>query len=150
MLAIGDTAPAFALPDENGNTQLLSTREGKWTLLYFYPKDDTPGCTKEACAIRDAYEDFERLGVGVWGVSTDSPESHRAFKAKYNLPFTLLSNESAEMIRAYEAQDEKTGGTTRVSYLIAPDLTIAKESPKVDPANHAAEILRDVERLATA
>ena len=147
MLEIGDSAPSFALSDEHGETHLLSECEGKWTLIYFYPKDDTPGCTKEACVIRDVYHDFERMGVGVFGVSRDTSESHRAFKAKYQLPFTLLSDESGEMIRAYEAQDEETGGTKRISYLIAPDLTIAKAYPNVDPANHAVEILKDVGEL---
>ena len=147
MLVVGQHAPTFALPNEHGNTRLLSEREGKWTLIYFYPKDDTPGCTTEACGIRDVYQDFARLGVEVFGVSKDSPESHQDFKAKYQLPFTLLSDGSAEIISAYEAQDAQTGNTKRVSYLIAPDLTIAKVYENVDPASHAGEILRDLDSL---
>lgn len=147
MLIVGQHAPPYALPNESGHTQMLAEREGKWTVLYFYPKDDTPGCTKEACMIRDAYEQFEQMGVGVFGVSKDSPESHRDFKAKYQLPFTLLSDEAAEVIRAYEAQDEVTDGTKRVTYLIAPDLSIAKVYESVDPASHADEILRDLEMM---
>jgi len=153
MLNPKTNAPDFTLQDQNEVEHSLSEQKGKWTLIYFYPKDDTPGCTKEACAIRDVYNDFERMGVTVFGVSKDSPASHKKFIEKYELPFTLLSDESTEMMQAYEVWEEKSMmgkkfmGTIRTSYLIAPDLTIAKVYPKVDPANHALEILKDLKEL---
>ena len=143
-------APDFMLTDQDGKEHSLTDQKGKWTLVYFYPKDDTPGCTKEACAIRDVYNDFSRMGVTVFGVSKDSPASHKKFREKYELPFTLLSDESTKMMQDYGVWEEKSMmgkkfmGTVRTSYLIAPDLTIAKIYPKVDPANHALEILADL------
>ncbi len=150
MLHEGEIAPAFSLPDQNKVIWQLAAQKGKWTLVYFYPKDDTPGCTKEACAIRDVYDDFERMDVGVFGVSKDTPESHRAFCEKYGLPFTLLSDVDGKMIEEYGAWKETTSsgvtssGIARVSYLIGPDLTIVKTYPDVDPANHALQILQDL------
>jgi len=151
MLLHGKDAPDFVLTDQHGQVHALQDQKGKWTLIYFYPKDDTPGCTKEACAIRDVYNDFEKLGVTVFGVSKDSPSSHKAFAEKYALPFTLLSDESGEVIQAYKAWGGKKlfgrslEGILRISYLIDPHLTIARAYPKVDPANHALEILRDAQ-----
>ncbi len=130
-------APDFTLVDENNTSHSLSDYIGDHVLLYFYPKDDTPGCTKEACAIRDIYNEFEKKGIKVLGVSADSPESHKKFKAKYELPFTLLSDKKKEVITMY-------GGTKRVSYLIDPMGFIAKVYPKVDPATHAQTILDDL------
>lgn len=153
MLRTKTSAPDFKLFDQDRNEHTLQERKGEWTLIYFYPKDDTPGCTKEACAIRDVYNDFARLGVVVFGVSKDTPESHKAFAEKYELPFTLLSDENAEMINAYKAWGKKTWfgkkieGIQRVSYLIGPDLTIVRTYPKVDPANHALQILSDLKSL---
>lgn len=153
MLTSGTPAPHFALFDQDGTEHALARQKGKWTLIYFYPKDDTPGCTKEACAIRDVYNDFKRMGVTVFGVSKDSPASHKKFIEKYELPFTLLSDQTMQMMKDYEAWGEKTKmgrtfeGTLRVSYLIAPDLTIAKAYPDVDPANHALELLKDLKEL---
>jgi len=153
MLPIHAQAPDFTLKNQDGNSQSLSDQKGKWTLVYFYPKDDTPGCTKEACAIRDVFEDFQKLKVAVFGVSKDSPESHKAFAEKYGLPFTLLSDPSGEMISAYGAWGKKTWfgkqieGIQRVSYLIGPDLSIVRAYPKVDPANHALELLADLRKL---
>lgn len=153
MLSSGIKSPLFTLSDQDEAVHSLSDQEGKWTLIYFYPKDDTAGCTKEACAIRDVYNDFGRLGVTVFGVSKDSPKSHKKFALKYDLPFTLLSDQKGDMIEAYQAWGEKSMfgrrfmGIQRVSYLIAPDLTIAKVYPKVDPANHALEILKDIKDL---
>jgi peroxiredoxin Q/BCP len=155
MLTIGQHAPDFVLSDQDQHQHTLSEQKGKWTLIYFYPKDDTPGCTKEACAIRDVYNDFERMGVTVFGVSKDSPASHKKFIEKYELPFTLLSDEQGEMIDTYGAWGEKkTFGTTRegilrISYLIGPDLIIAKVYPHVDPANHALQILKDLRELVS-
>ncbi len=142
MLNAGDKAPEFRLVDQRGMPHALEDYEGKYVLVYFYPKDDTPGCTKEACMIRDAYKDFARMSVTVIGISKDSPESHRKFADKYELPFTLLSDPTKEVITAYHAK----GGmfTRRISYLIGPDGKIIKSYPKVDPAAHAGEILQDL------
>lgn len=153
LLKPGDTAPSFSLPDEAGNTRSLSDYEGKWVVLYFYPKDDTPGCTKEACAIRDVFEDFSRMGVVVLGVSKDSPASHTAFKEKYGLPFTLLSDEKGSMIEAYGAWQEKTMfgktgmGIVRITYIIGPDQSIKKVYEEVDPANHALQLLAELKDI---
>ncbi len=153
MLKIGRKAPLFKLADQDGKLHALKDYAGQWVLLYFYPKDDTPGCTKEACMIAEVYKDFKRMGVTVIGVSKDSVKSHKKFAEKYSLPFTLLSDESTEMIQKYGAWGEKTMrgkkymGTFRVSYLIGPDGTIAKVYPSVDPANHALELLADIKAI---
>jgi peroxiredoxin Q/BCP len=153
MLKAGRKAPTFKLADQDGKMHALKDYAGKWLLMYFYPKDDTPGCTKEACTIAEIYKDFKRMGVVVCGVSKDSVKSHKKFAEKYSLPFTLLSDESTEMIQKYQAWGEKTMrgkkylGTFRVSYLIAPDGTIAQVYPEVDPANHALELLTDLKAI---
>lgn len=150
MLEIGDTAPDFTLVDDGRKERSISEEKGKWVLIYFYPKDDTPGCTKEACAIRDVYNDFKKLGVTVFGVSKDSVASHIKFKEKYELPFSLLSDESGEMIEQYGAWQEKSMygkkfmGIVRMSYLVDPEGKIAKVYPKVAPTEHALEILADI------
>lgn len=150
MLKKGDSAPEYLLPDQDNKERKLADQQRKWTVIYFYPKDDTPGCTTEACAIRDIYNDFMRMGVDVIGVSKDSPESHKQFAEKYELPFTLLSDKDGEMINAYKAWGKKSWfgkeieGIKRVSYLVSPDLTIARIYPKVDPTNHALELLTDL------
>jgi peroxiredoxin Q/BCP len=156
MLKIGRKAPAFSLLDQDGNTQTLKQYDRKWLLLYFYPKDDTPGCTQEACAIADVYKDFKRLKVTVIGVSKDTPKSHKKFANKYNLPFTLLSDPTMEMMDTYGAFVEKkmygktVRSTNRISYLIDPTGKIAQSYPKVDPANHAFELLRGIKVLQKA
>ncbi len=153
MLEINTKAPAFSLPDENEILHSLNQYQGKLVLLYFYPKDDTPGCTKEACMIADVYKDFESLGISVLGVSKDSPRSHKKFKEKYQLPFTLLSDTKGDCIEAYGAWQNKSMfgrsfmGIARVSYLIGTDGRIKRVYPKVDPATHALEILNDVKQL---
>ncbi len=153
MLKVGRKAPLFAVQDQNANEQKLKTYLGQWNLIYFYPKDDTPGCTKEACMIADVYKDFKRLKVNVFGMSKDSVKSHKKFADKYNLPFTLLSDPDMAIITKYGAFKEKSmfgkpvRGTVRISYLIAPDGTIAKVYPNVDPANHALELLKDIKQL---
>lgn len=145
MLKEHDSAPDFRLLDQRGIPHTLEQYEGKYVLVYFYPKDDTAGCTKEACTIRDAYKDFQRLGVTVIGISKDSTESHKKFAEKYELPFILLSDPERLVITAYHAK----GGmmTRRISYLIGPDGKIIKVYPKVDPAAHAGEILADLMRI---
>jgi thioredoxin-dependent peroxiredoxin len=156
MLKIGRKAPAFSLLDQDAQTHTLKQYAGKWMLLYFYPKDDTPGCTKEACMIADVYKDFGRLKVVVLGVSKDTPKSHKKFAEKYNLPFTLLSDPTMEMMDTYGAFVEKqmygktVRGTNRISYLINPEGKIAKAYPEVDPANHALELLKDIKILQKA
>ena len=153
MLNIGTLAPDFTLLDQDGVSQSLKTYRGKHVLLYFYPKDDTPGCTKEACIIADVYNDFSKLNVVVLGVSKDTPSSHKKFAEKYSLPFTLLSDTDAAVIETYGAWQEKTMfgktalGISRISYLIDPEGKIVKVYPKVDPASHALEILKDIKSL---
>lgn len=153
MLKTGKKAPTFKLLDQNENTVSLKDFAGKWTLIYFYPKDDTPGCTKEACSIAEIYGDFKKQGVIVLGVSKDTPKSHSKFAAKYNLPFTLLSDPAMEMMGKYGAFVEKSmygkvvRGTNRISYLVNPEGKIAKVYEKVDPANHALELLADIKVL---
>ncbi len=143
MLNTGTHAPDFTLLDQDGNAHTLSSYLGQYVLIYFYPKDDTPGCTKEACTIRDIYKDFESTGVKVFGVSKDSVASHKKFALKYDLPFTLLADTKRELIERYGAAKDN-GGTQRISYLIDPEGMIVKTYPTVTPTEHGAEILRDV------
>lgn len=153
MLAIGKKAPAFSLIDQTETKHTLEQYAGQWVLIYFYPKDDTPGCTKEACTIAEVYKDFKRLKVTVLGVSKDTSRSHKKFAEKYSLPFTLLSDPEMEMITKYDAFKEKkmfgkpVRGTHRISYIINPEGKIAATYPDVDPANHALELLKDIKRL---
>ena len=142
MLSIGSKAPAFRLLNQDSMPVELEQFRGSYVLVYFYPKDDTPGCTKEACMIRDVYQDFKNLGVTVIGISKDSPESHKKFAEKYELPFILLSDPERTAITDYKAK----GGimTRRISYLIDPNGVIVQTYPKVDPATHAGEILKDL------
>ena len=149
MLNIGQQAPEFHLSDQNGEKHSLSGQKGKKVVLYFYPKDDTPGCTKEACAIAEIYGDFESRGVKVFGVSADDTASHKAFAEKHHLPFTLLSDPDFEIIKAYGAyKEEDTTGLNihshRISYLIDEAGKIEKVYPEVDPATHAHTILADL------
>lgn len=156
MLTAGVQAKNFSLPDETGRMHSLSDYEGEWLLLYFYPKDDTPGCTKEACMLRDDFPQFQSLDAKVLGVSADSIESHRAFKSKYNLPFRLLSDPEKTTINAYGAWGRKKfmgkeyEGILRKSYLIDPEGKIAKVYESVKPLEHAAEVVRDLEELRRA
>ncbi len=153
MIKVGKKAPTFSLLDQSEQKHTLKQYAGQWLLIYFYPKDDTPGCTKEACAIADVYKDFKRLKVQVFGVSKDTPKTHMKFAQKYNLPFTLLSDPDMSMITKYGAFKEKNmfgkmaRGTHRISYLISPDGTIAKVYPEVDPASHALELLKDIKQF---
>lgn len=154
MPEIGSPAPRFTLPDQEGKEHALSEYAGKWVLLYFYPKDDTPGCTIEACAIRDQFKDFKDIGAVVLGVSTDSIASHKKFAAAYELPFTLLSDMHKEVVGMYGVFGEKKFmgktymGTNRTSFLINPSLLIAKVYEKVKPETHAAEVILDLKALA--
>ncbi|MCX6732273.1 MAG: thioredoxin-dependent thiol peroxidase [Candidatus Roizmanbacteria bacterium] len=147
-------APAFSHRDQDGVEHNLSDYIGKWVLLYFYPKDDTPGCTKEACGFRDIASEYTSKNIVVIGISKDSVISHKKFAEKHHLSFPLLSDESKETIQAYGAWGEKKfmgrvfEGIKRISFLIGPDQTIKKEYLKVDVFNHAKEILHDIETLS--
>jgi thioredoxin-dependent peroxiredoxin len=143
MLKINTKAPEIVLPDQDGVVQKLSSFLGGWVLVYFYPKDDTPGCTKEACAFRDNLPHFEKLGVKILGISADKPEKHQKFIGKYGLNFTLLADEDRETIAKYGAE----GSFRRTSYLIDPRGMIRKVYDKVKPADHAEEVRRDVAEL---
>lgn len=143
----------FQLPDQDNNLHSLSAYKGKWVVLYFYPKDDTPGCTKEACSFRDNFKRLQDLGVVVLGVSKDSVSSHKKFAQKYHLNFPLLADVSAETIKAYKAWGKKKflgkeyEGILRITYLLDPNGEITKVYEKVDPLNHADLILSDLEKL---
>ncbi|MCB9808911.1 peroxiredoxin [Candidatus Nomurabacteria bacterium] len=145
MLSINTPAPDFSLLDQNGDEHSLSEYQGSWILVYFYPKDDTPGCTKEACMIRDVYDGFEEEDIIVMGISKDSVKSHKKFEEKYNLPFILLADTSKSVIEQYQA--DKFPGTKRISYLINPDGLIAHAFEKVTPADHADEVLATVRSI---
>jgi thioredoxin-dependent peroxiredoxin len=152
-LTIGDKAPAFSLLDQEGKKHSLSDEKGKWVLIYFYPKDDTPGCTKEACTIRDTFPAFKKLEATVFGVSVDTPKSHAKFVEKYHLPFTLLADTDRTMVEAYGVWGKKKFmgreymGTLRNSFLIDPKGNIAKIYEGVKPAEHAEEVLGDIKEL---
>lgn len=154
MLKSNTKAPNFSLPDQDGKTHSLTDYKGKWVLVYFYPKDDTPGCTKEACMIRDNLPMFENLDCVVLGISADSIKSHDKFVKKYRLPFLLLADEKKEIIKKYGAWQKKKFlgkeymGIKRISYLIDPDGKIAKVYPDVKPAEHAEQVLKDLKELA--
>jgi peroxiredoxin Q/BCP len=155
MQVVGDQAPEVALPDEHGTVHRLADRRGSWTVVYFYPKDDTPGCTTEACQFRDLHGDIEGLDAAVWGVSPDGSGSHASFRAKFGLPFTLLSDVDHAVAEAYGAWQEKTNygrtymGIGRSSFLVDPDGRIAATWPKVKADGHAAQVL-DAIRAAQA
>jgi len=138
-LAVGTDAPAFTAQDTNGNTVSLSDFAGKTVVLYFYPKDDTPGCTKQACSFRDAQEDYQNKDVVVLGVSADDEVSHQAFTAKYNLNFPLLADINQQLIKAYDV--DGGGYAKRVSYVISPDGKIIHVDASVNTATHANDIL---------
>ena len=147
MLNIGDKAPAFSLPDKDGKLYCLDDFAGKKLVLYFYPRDNTPGCTRQACAFAGALAEFTRLGVNVVGISRDSEASHRKFAEKYSLPFILLSDTELEAINAYGVWQEKKNygktsfGVVRTTFIIDENGVIEKIMPKVKPDTNAAEIL---------
>ncbi len=147
MLEVGTKAPEFTLPDKDGNNVSLSDFRGKKVVLYFYPKDNTPGCTRQACAFAGAYSQFEALGTVVIGVSRDSQASHQRFAEKNSLPFILLSDPERLTIEAYGVWQEKKNygkvsmGVVRSTYIIDENGVIEKVMPKVKPDTNAAEIL---------
>ncbi len=147
-------ATDFSLPDQDSKFHKLSDYRGKWVVLYFYPKDDTPGCTTEACNFRDSFHELQKLGVVILGVSKDSVKSHKKFADKYGLNFPLLSDESLKIIKSYKAWGEKKfmgrtyEGILRTTYLINPQGEIAKVYEKVNPLTHAEAISKDLALLA--
>jgi peroxiredoxin Q/BCP len=151
-ISSGITAPDFTLSDETGTPRQLSSYRGKPVVLYFYPKDDTPGCTKEACSFRDDYSVYERSGVVILGISPDSPKSHAKFKAKYNLPFTLLADIGHKVCDLYEVWGAKKfmgkayDGVYRTTFLIGPEGKIIKVFENVKPDGHSAEILEALKK----
>lgn len=154
MLEQGDEAPAFDLPDQNGETVSLSEYEGERVVVYFYPRADTPGCTTEACGFRDAWTEFEARNVAVLGVSDDPVEDLAAFADEYDLPFRLLSDEDGAVSTAYDSYGEKNvfgnevTGVFRNTYVVGPDGTVERAYEGVSPEGHAEEILADLDELS--
>ena len=150
MLSVGDKAPSFTLKDKNGREVSLSDFLGKRVVLYFYPKDNTPGCTRQACAFAGAYGEFRKRGVEVIGISRDSAASHERFAEKHNLPFVLLSDPDLVAINAYGVWQEKklygktSFGVVRTTFLIDENGVVEKVMPKVKPDTNAAEILAEL------
>lgn len=151
MLAVGTKAPAFSLPDQDGKMHALEEYKGKKVILYFYPKDNTPGCTKQACGFGELYPQFKEEGVEILGVSKDSVKSHKNFETKYNLPFTLLSDVDLQAITAYDVWKEKKNygktymGIVRTTYLIDEEGIIIKADDKVKAAANPREMLSQVQ-----
>ena len=154
--AVGDPAPEVALPDETGTIHRLSHQRGRWTILYFYPTDDTPGCTVEACEFRDTIDSIQERGADVWGISPQGLASKRAFREKFAIPFSLLADEAHEVAEAYGSWVEKEHygrrywGTARTTFLISPDGRIARVWLKVKSEGHAAQVLAALDELGAA
>ena len=151
MLEVGTKAPAFSLPDQNGVVHTLEEYKGKKVILYFYPKDNTAGCTKQACGFAERYPQFEEKGAVVIGVSKDSVKSHKNFETKYELPFTLLSDPELQCIQAYDVWKEKKNYgkvsmcVVRTTYLIDEDGVIVKAFGKVKAADNPQQMLGELE-----
>ena len=143
----GEAAPDFELPDETGRTHRLSDRRGSWTVVYFYPEDDTPNCTTEACQFRDLQGDIAAEGAQIWGISPDGSGSHAAFRAKYGLPFTLLSDEDRAVTTRNGAWGPKTrfgrtyDGVIRSTFMVDPKGTVARAWTSVKADGHAGQVL---------
>ncbi len=152
MLSPNSPTPNFTCPDQTGKMHQLSDYKGSWLFIYFYPKDQTPGCTTEACSIRDSYQELTKC-VKVLGVSPDSQESHQKFISKHDLPFPLLADTDKKMVNDYQVWQKKKFmgreyfGVVRTSFLIDPQGKIAKIYEKVNPKNHVDEILADLKKL---
>ncbi len=149
--ALEKTAPSFSLPDQEGRLHTLKEYRGQWVILYFYPKDDTPGCTVEACSFRDNFSLLKKAGAVVLGVSVDPVKKHAKFVEKYSLPFTLLADEEKKVVELYGVWGKKKFmgreymGTNRVSFLIDSKGKLVKIYDPVKPAEHAAEVLADIQ-----
>ena len=150
VLSEGVKAPEFNLTDSEGNQHRLSDYEGETIVVYFYPKDDTPGCTKEACSFRDAYADFKEAGVEVIGISPDTEQSHKKFANKHDLPFTLLSDPDHQVSEAYgvwglkKYMGREYEGIYRTTFIIGPDGEIKRVFENVKPSDHSQEVLEEV------
>ncbi len=144
-LRVGDIAPDFEAIDQNGNKIRISERKGRVTVLYFYPKDFTPGCTTEACNFRDNFSEFSKRGIDVIGVSVDTENSHKKFADKLNIPFLLLSDKNKEIARKYNVLGVATA--KRVTFIIDKEGKIAHIFEKVSPKDHAREVLEKIEEL---
>lgn len=150
---VGSKAPAWTMLDQEGKEHSLADYAGEWVVLYFYPKDDTPGCTKEACAFRDNLPTFKKIHANVFGVSVDPVKKHAKFAEKFQLPFTLLSDEDKTVVNAYGLWAKKKFmgreymGTLRTSFIIDPKGKIAKVYEAVKPETHAEEVLQDLKTL---
>lgn len=153
MITLNQPAPEFSLPDQNNNLHSLNDAKGKWVFIYFYPKDDTPGCTVEACELRDNYELIANLDVVVYGISPDSVKSHKKFEEKHKLNFSLLADSEKEVVQKYDVWKEKSFmgkkymGVERTSFIINPEGTIAKIYEKVTPAGHVTKVIADLKSL---
>ncbi len=154
--AVGDLAPDFELQDDNGQSHKLSGRRGNYTVVYFYPVDDTPGCTTEACSFRDFHKAFDATGTEIWGISPQGPESKAAFRAKYGLPFTLLADEDHAVADEYGVWVEKnyggkkSWGNARTSFLVGPDGRVKHVWEKVNPEGHGPEVLAALQQMGVA
>jgi thioredoxin-dependent peroxiredoxin len=152
----GDLAPEIALPDETGAVHRLADQRGRWTIVYFYPKDDTPGCTVEACEFRDANETIHERGADVWGISPQGAQSKKAFREKFGLPFLLLADADHAVAEAYGSWVEKQNygktywGVARTTFLVGPDGRIARTWAKVKPEGHAAEVIAALDAAQAA
>jgi peroxiredoxin Q/BCP len=156
MPTVGDLAPDFTLPDDTGTLRTLSAERGRWLVLYFYPKDDTPGCTTESCEFRDAYATYQDAGAEVWGISILGSGSKAAFKARFGLPFALIADEEHRVAEQYGVWVEKMNygktymGIARVTFLIDPDGRIARVWDKVKPEGHAEAVLAAIHEAKAA
>lgn len=153
VLDVGRSAPEFTLLNQDEESISLASFQGQWVVLYFYPRDNTPGCTKEACGFRDRNADYQARNVQILGISPDTAKSHRKFIEKQTLPFTLLSDPDSDVARAYESYGPKKfmgkeyEGVYRQTFIIDPQGRLAKIYRKVKPAEHAAQVLQDLENL---
>ena len=149
-LKVGDKAPNFSLQDQNNITHTLSDYEGQWVVLYFYPKDDTPGCTTQACDFRDAVKRIIASKAVVFGLSLDSVASHKLFAEKYNLPFSLLADETREVSELYDSLRKLLGYAKRNTFIVDPKGNIAKIYLSVNPKTHSEMVLSDLSSLQKA
>lgn len=145
-LAVGAIAPDFSLPDQDKKVRSLKEFKGSYVVLYFYPKDETPGCTQEACQLRDDFSAFTTQGIVILGISYDSPESHKAFKEHHHLPFTLLSDSKKTVAKKYGAYQWFIPFARRITYVINPHGVICGVIPNVDISTHASNILNIIEQ----
>jgi peroxiredoxin Q/BCP len=141
MLAEGDAAPDFTLLSDSGEEVTLSSLRGRPVILYFYPKDDTPGCTRQACGIRDAYGEFERAGAAVFGISADTQASHERFRSKYSLPFTLLADPEHKLGEPYGVAKKGKKSYERSTFVIDAEGNVSRVLRRVNPDSHADEVL---------